>query len=75
MKIKKMGLLLAALAFGVALNAQTPEKKECCAAKSRATACTNKGSQDSKTTTVASTSKTDNTQKTTGATTSQPSKK
>lgn len=42
-KMKKIGLLLASMVLVFAVNAQTPEKKECCKDKAKTECCsTNK---------------------------------
>lgn len=37
--MKKIGLLLASMVFVFAVNAQTPEKKECCKDKAKTECC------------------------------------
>ncbi len=45
--MKKIGLLLASMIFVFAVNAQTPEKKECCKDKAK-TECTSADKKDGK---------------------------
>ncbi len=40
--MKKIGLLLASMVLVFALNAQTPEKKECCKDKAKTECCKDK---------------------------------